>query len=79
MSSSSFKGGLTLVESSTIGNKQRERESCRGFEKHTVGLDEESKIVYVCVCVYIHTHKTYHTCFARAIMLFFFFGLVFNA
>ena len=78
MSSSSFKGGLTLVESSTIGNKQRERESCRGFEKHTVGLDEESKIVYVCVCIYTHTQDLSHM-FCTCNNAFFFFGLVFNA
>ena len=58
MSSSSFKGGVTLVEGSAIGNRQIERESCRGFERHTVRLDEESKTLSmrVCVCVCVCTH-----------------------
>ena len=75
MSSSSFKGGVTLVEGSAIGNRQIERESCRGFERHTVRLDEESKTLSMRVCVYTHTRLI-----TSAIMLFFcFFGLVFNA
>ena len=55
MSSSSFKGGVTLVEGSAIGNRQIERESCRGFERHTVRLDEESKTLSMRVCVCTHT------------------------